>query len=86
MNGPVEQKVKAGAAGAAGGGVVSTAVLWLAGGLIWGAPLDAAHVQDAIAAVPVPVAGVVMLLVPAVVAFAAAFQAEHTERPDLGES
>jgi hypothetical protein len=84
MSTVIESKVSAGAAGAAGGGVVATAALWLAGGVLWGAPLDAGHVQDAIAAVPAPVSALLYAAVPAAVAFWAGWRAKHTRRPDLG--
>lgn len=77
-----EKKVVAGAAGGGAGGVFSTCVLWLLGVTIWGAPATADAAVEAVAAVPVPVSGVVWLVTPALAAFGGGFWADHTPRPD----
>jgi hypothetical protein len=79
---PVEGKVKAATVGAAGGGAVGAFVLWLLGVFIWGAPGDADSATLAISAVPAPVAGVVLLGIPALVAYGAGYRAKHTRRDD----
>lgn len=68
----VEPKTKAGAAGAAAGGVVATFVLWALDALFWNG--------DADPSVPIPVVGLVMLVVPAAVAFLASYAARHVNR------
>jgi hypothetical protein len=77
---PVEAKVKAATVGAAGGGAVGAFLLWALGVLLWGAPSDADSATLAVAAVPAPVAGVVLLGIPAVVAWVAGYRARHTPR------
>lgn len=79
----VEAKVNAGAAGAAGGGVVGTFVVWVMGWLLFGGSADASAVEATLAAVPAPVVGVVVPVVAAGVAWVAGFLAKHTPRPDL---
>lgn len=83
--GPIETKVKASSIGAAAGGALATFGLWLLGVVVWGASNDADAATAAVASVPAPVAGLVLLGVPAAVAFTAGRAANHTFRPDLGE-
>ncbi len=80
---PVESKVKAATGGAVGGAAASTLVLWILGCLLFGSPWDASHVDDALAAVPSPLAILVTQAAPAAAAYFAGFQARHTLRPDL---
>lgn len=82
---PIEAKTKAAGVGGAAGGALATFVLWLLGCLLWGAPWDADTAGAAILAVPSPVAALVVLGVPAAVAYGVSYQAKHTRRPDLGE-
>ena len=79
--GPVEAKVKAGAYGAGTAGVITTALLWLLGGTVWGGGLGASEVSDALAAVPAPVTALLALVVPAVGSWVAGYWAPHT--PEL---
>lgn len=46
--------------GAVGGGVVGSAACWALGVTAFGAPIDAAHATDAIAAVPWPLLGLLI--------------------------
>jgi hypothetical protein len=85
MNGPIETKVKAGSIGAAAGGALATFGLWLLGVGVWDASNDADAAAAAVVSVPAPVAGLVLLGVPALVSFLAGRAARHTFRPDLGE-
>jgi hypothetical protein len=62
---PVSPKVVASAAGAGLGTALSSLIVWLLGVLVWNQPWTAAAVNDAIAAVPTPVSGLVFLLVTA---------------------
>jgi hypothetical protein len=71
----VEPKAKAAGYGAGAGGVVATFVLWLLDELIW----NGTAAPD----VPLPVAALVMLVVPAAVAFAASYHARHVNRLPL---
>jgi hypothetical protein len=80
MSAPTEAKVKASSVGAAVGGAVATFALWLLGCVLWGAPWDADAADVAILAVPSPVAALVVLGVPAGVAYAAGWRARHTPR------
>lgn len=82
---PVESKVKAGALGAAAGTALGGAALWLLGVTVWDAPNTAESANDAMAAVPGPVAAVVLLGVSYATSFAAGYRAKHTRRPDLGD-
>ena len=80
---PVETKVVAGAAGAGAGAVISQFLVWLMGCWAWGADWAASKAVDAVAAVPAPVADLVLLTVTVVGAWFAAYRAPHTHRPDL---
>lgn len=76
---PIEAKVKAAASGAAGSAAVITpAVIWAVDEL-W---FNGAAAPD----VPLPLVGVIGLVVTGVCAFAAGYLAKHTARPDLGRS
>lgn len=83
MSGTVERKVVAGTAGAAGGGVLGTFVVWLLGVVAFGGSADAAAVEETLAAVPYPVSGVVVPVVAAAAAYLSGWWARHTPRPDL---
>lgn len=85
MSAPVENKVKAGAVGAGAGGVAATFVLWVLGVVAFGQPVDAAAANDAVAAVPFPITGVVYGLLPLVGSYWAGYRAKHTPRPAAGE-
>jgi ABC-type multidrug transport system fused ATPase/permease subunit len=78
----VESKVIAGAAGGGIGGALATFTLWLLGVFVWGASSAADQAEKAVAAVPTPVAGLVLIVLSSVVAFAAGYVAPHTHRPD----
>ena len=84
MKRPVETKV---ITAAAGGGlsalVVADLILWGAGGTVWGGGLDSWSADQAIAAVPWPVANAVRGVVATVGAFAGGWIGRHTPRPDL---
>jgi hypothetical protein len=79
----IETKVYA----AAGGGGLAAAVgeflLWLLGVLLWHVPADAKHAGDAHAAVPSPVATLLLVLLAVVGAAYGGYKAPHTARPDL---
>lgn len=60
---PVSPKVIASAAGAGAGATVSSLVVWVLGVTFWGAPTSAQAADQAIAAVPGPVSGIVVLAV-----------------------
>ncbi|MGN9802079.1 hypothetical protein [Micromonospora sp. L32] len=76
---PIESKVKAATVGAGGSAAVITpAVLWL---------VDELWFNGAAApAVPLPLVGVIGLVVTGACAFVAGYLAKHTARPDLGRS
>jgi hypothetical protein len=80
-----EAKVVAGTGGGILGGALTTFVLWCLGAAVWDAPSDAAHSAAALAAVPLPVSALIVAVVPAVFAFAGAYWAPHTHRPDLAD-
>lgn len=60
---PLSPKVLAAAAGAGAGTIVSTFLLWILGVTVWSQSASADNVSAAIAAVPPPVAGLVLLVV-----------------------
>ena len=62
---PLSPKVVASAAGAGLGTAISSLIVWLLGVLVWDQPWTAVAVNDAMAAVPTPVSGLVFLLVTA---------------------
>jgi hypothetical protein len=72
MAAPVETKVTAATAGAGVGAVLSTFILWA---------LDALVFKGA--GVPEALVGVVTVVVSALSAYIAGWQAKHTTRPDL---
>ncbi|MGW3811606.1 hypothetical protein [Micromonospora sp. NPDC005113] len=74
---PIESKVKAATVGAGGSAaVITSAVLWAIDGL-W---FNSGAAPD----VPLPLVGVVGLVVTGVCAFVAGYWAKLTARPDLG--
>lgn len=79
----LEAKAVAAPVGGGFGGVLTVFLLWWFGIAFWGAPSDAAHATASIAAVPLPVSGLVTAVVPAALALAATYLAPHTHRPDL---
>lgn len=60
---PVHKRVWAGTIGAGTGATISTLILWLLGVIVWDQPATAAGAEDAITAVPAPVAAAVLLAV-----------------------
>lgn len=60
---PVSPKVIAATAGAGVGATLSTLVIWVVGVVFWKQPATAAAVSDAIAAVPSPLSGLILLAV-----------------------
>ena len=83
MKSRVETKVIAGAAGAGGGAAVSAFLLWLMGCVLWGASWDSGGADEAIAAVPWPVSGLLGLVLTVAGSAIAGWLAPHTPRPDL---
>ena len=79
----LETKVLAGAAGAGAGGAFAQFLLWLLGVLVWHQSADAASSATAQAAIPTPVATIIVLLAAAAGSWAAGYAAPHTSRPDL---
>ena len=72
---PVSPKVVAATAGAGAGATLSTLLIWILGVTFWKQPATAAAVSDAIAAVPSPVSGLLLLLVTSSSAAVPAFKA-----------
>lgn len=60
---PLSPKVVAAAAGAGAGATVATLLLWIIGAGVFGGGWSAEHVDNALAAVPLPLSGFVLLLV-----------------------
>lgn len=75
MIGPIETKVKASAIGAGAGAIIASFILWL----LDGAFFNGTGEPD----VPLPLAAFVTLVVSTGLAFAAGYQAKHTQRPNL---
>jgi hypothetical protein len=70
-----EDKVKAASFGAGASGTVTAFVLWALDSAFW-------H-GDALPDVPLPVVGLVAMLIPAAGAFLGGYVTRHTPRPDL---
>lgn len=64
-NNPISPKTVAATAGAGLGAAVSSLIIWLLGVTLWGQPATANTVDAAVAAVPSPVSGLVLLIVTA---------------------
>lgn len=79
----IESKVAFGAAAGGIGGAVASFLLWLLGITLWHAPAAAGSADVATAAVPAPVAGLLLTLLPGVFALIGGYLAPHTRRPDL---
>jgi hypothetical protein len=77
----VETKVVAAAGGSGAGATVATFTLWLLGVLAWHVPNSADRAGDAIAAVPSPVAGLILVVVSALGAALGGWLAPHTHLP-----
>jgi len=60
---PVSPKVVAAAAGAGAGATVAAFLIWLLGAWLWSAGWAADQVDNALAAVPWPVSGLVLLVI-----------------------
>lgn len=73
MNTPIRPKVLAATLGAGAGATISAFVLWLLGVLVWRAHGGAPSATVAVAAVPGPVSGVVLLAVTLGLTFAAGY-------------
>jgi hypothetical protein len=74
----LETKVVAATGGSGAGATVATFVLWLLGVTVWGVSNSADHAGDAIAAVPSPVAGLILIVVSALGAALGGWLAPHT--------
>lgn len=83
---PVETKVALQAGGGTLGAALSAFIAWLLGVVVWGVPFTAGHATDAMAAVPLPVSGLLTVLLTIGLGAYAGYKAPHTERPDLVES
>ena len=79
----IESKVAVAAAGGGVGGVLASFLLWLSGVVFWHVPASADAADKAIAAVPAPVSGVILTVLPAALSLLAGYLAPHTKRPDL---
>lgn len=79
----IEAKVLAAAAGSGLGAAVSSFLTWLLGVTIWHASASAGSVAAAVAAVPEPVSGLLVIGVGIASATIAGYAAPHTARPDL---
>ncbi len=79
----LETKVAASAAAGGVGGALASFLLWVLGVTVWGAPSAAGSADVATAAVPAPVAGLLLTLLPAGLALLGGYLAPHTHRPDL---
>lgn len=85
MNKRIETKVVAAVYGTALGGALASAVVWLLGVFVWHASSASAHVGDAMAAVPWPVAGLVAILLVPGGAGVAGYSAPRTTDAERGD-
>lgn len=76
----IEFKVIAAAAGAGAGDAIARFLLWLSGVIWWHAPSTADLASGAMAAVPVPVSGLITVAITASAAALAGYVAPHTSR------
>lgn len=83
MSTTIETKVIAAASGAGAGAIIGSFLTWLIGVTVFGASATAQSAVLAVAAVPGPVAGLVVLVVTVAGSAAGGFLAPHTSRPDL---
>lgn len=74
----ISPKLYAAAAGAGGGAAVNEFVVWLLGVTVWNAPYDAGSYEQAVAAVPEPVAGMVAVVLVAAGVLLGAYMAPGT--------
>jgi hypothetical protein len=78
----VETKVVAATVGSGGGAAIGTFGLWLLGVTVWHESNAADNASNAIAAVPAPVSGLLLLVVAGVGAYVSGWLAPHTSRTD----
>lgn len=76
----IETKVVAAAAGGGVGGALGPFILWLLGVLVWHVSDAADSASQAMAAVPTPIAALILAGLPAGLAWAAGYRAPHTAR------
>ena len=77
---PVEGKVWASVVGGGAGGTVATFLTWLLGVAVWHAPSTSDAATSALAAVPGPVTGLLVLVVGLGGVFAGGYLTKHTPR------
>jgi len=77
----IESKVIAATGGSGAGAVLASFVLWLLGVTVWHVGFAADKAEQAVAAVPSPVAGLILLIVSALGALGAGYAAPHTHQP-----
>ncbi|MET0930609.1 MAG: hypothetical protein ABWX74_13900 [Aeromicrobium sp.] len=65
---PISPKAVASTGGAGLGAAIATLVTWILGVTLWDASSAAGNVAEAMASVPTPVSGVIILVIPAAVA------------------
>lgn len=82
MAAATESKVYGATIGGGAGAIVTSFVLWLLGVLVWNVSSVAESAGDAIAAVPLPVAGVITGLITLGGVYGGGWLAKHTPRPD----
>lgn len=80
-NYPTEPKVAAATGSAGLASLLATYIIWQLGVLVFGASSDASKALDAMAAVPYPVSGLLLALLPALGAYVAGWLAPHAARP-----
>lgn len=82
---PVSPKAIASTAGAGIGAAVTTLMTWIFGVVFWNADSSAAKAAAAIATVPAPISGVVMLVIPAALAAVAGWKVTDLHRVTANE-
>ena len=83
MSAPTESKVWGSTVGGGSGAVLTSFVLWVLGVTIWNVSINADDAARAMAAVPLPVAGLIGLVITVGGIFLGGWLAKHTPRPDL---
>ncbi|MEZ0577209.1 hypothetical protein [Nocardioides sp. MH1] len=82
---PVSPKAIASTAGAGLGAALTTLLTWVLGVVFWDADSSADKAGDAIAAVPTPVSGIVILVIPVALAAVAGWKVTDPHRVTTDE-
>lgn len=80
MANPIETKVIAATTGSGVGAAIGVFIIWLLGVLVWHGSSTSAEVANTMAAVPTPVADLILIAISVGSAFLGGYVAPHTHR------